>query len=227
MKRRKKGMGKRGKQVMGRYCYEDEMEGVQDKEAGRDSAARDSKKGQGREEKERGNHVNKRIELRLKQYYANGKRIQDKTEQVEKLTSRLKKIEEDIQNANKHFRLSADLQAVSYGSEKTAGGALPASKMDRQIERIFTKIEQEREETLEEILLANLEIRRLSKENDGIERLLGRLTDEVRDLVYLRYSNGESFEKIAARYHMSKSNICKKIYGVLFGLQKLDEDLRE
>lgn len=149
------------------------------------------------------------VENMICNYYQNIKVIETNKKQLEKLRERLEKVSDDYNKVD--FVLSSDLKAVQYDGVSVSGGSLPASSMDRQIESIFTKIEQEKESLKKQLLLTNMLIRKLEGENDLIEQLLGLLDNESKELIQLKYQNELSYKQITFRTNISESNISKKL----------------
>lgn len=147
----------------------------------------------------------------LYDYYNNIKVIKANEEKTKKLRERLEKIKKDYSEANSNFLLDTDLKAIKYDRINVSGGSLPASNMDRQVDIIFSAIEEEKKSINKQLLLINILIRKLEGENDLIEQLLGLLDDESKELIQLKFQNGLSYKQIAYKTSISEGNISKKL----------------
>lgn len=147
----------------------------------------------------------------LYDYYSNIKVIETNKRQSEKLRERLEKIKNDYSEANSNFLLDTDLKAVKYDRISVSGGSLPASSMDRQVDIIFSRIEEEKESINKQLLLINILIRKLEGENDLIEQLLGLLNEESKELIQLKFQSRLSYKQIAYKTSISEGNISKKL----------------
>lgn len=137
--------------------------------------------------------------------------IETNKRQAEKLRERLEKIKNDYSEANSNFLLDTDLKAVKYDRINVSGGSLPASSMDRQIDIIFSRIEEEKESINKQLLLINILIRKMEGENDLIEQLLGLLNEESKELIQLKFQSRLSYKQIAYKTSISEGNISKKL----------------
>lgn len=152
-----------------------------------------------------------KLEKMLYDYYDNIKVIETNKRQSEKLRERLEKIKNDYSEANSNFLMDTDLKAVKYDRINVSGGSLPASSMDRQIDIIFSRIEEEKESINKQLLLINILIRKMEGENDLIEQLLGLLNEESKELIQLKFQSRLSYKQIAYKTSISEGNISKKL----------------
>lgn len=151
------------------------------------------------------------MEDRIKKYYGNIRLINVKETKIESYKKRLRRINEDYERLNGEIALNPDIKAVHYDKAAVSGGGLPSSTMDRQIESIFGKLENEAVSLNEKIYLAGYEIRRLEEENDALEEYINLLRNEDRRILEMKYGKNYSFEKIADEVLMSKTNVYRRI----------------
>lgn len=155
-----------------------------------------------------------KLENSIKEYYQRGKLIQAKERYIKDLERRLETLEKDMSNIG-FFHLKSDLQGVVYDKVLVTGGQLPCSDMDRQIERIYFKLEQEKEHLTNEILLNNISIRDMKKENDMMEQALSMLNEQAQQILLFKFDKEYSYEEIANNLPLSKSNIRRKMIDIL------------
>lgn len=154
-------------------------------------------------------------EEKLKGYFNTVKLINIKETYLMRLQERLEKAKNDLERADKSFTLSSDMQGVVYDRVLVDGGSLPQSSMDRELERIFFRLEEEVSKISTEIVLTNIVIRQLEKSNDAVEGFLNELDDLEKEIFMLRFGHQMSFEAIAKEIHMAKSNVDRKFRKML------------
>ena len=164
-----------------------------------------------------------KMENRIKRYYGNISLINVKEMQIESYKKRLKRISEDYERLNGEIAINPDIKAVCYDKAKVLGGSLPSSTMDRQIESIFGKLENETVSLNEKIYLAGYEMRRLEEENDALREYINLLRNEDRNILEMKYGRSYSFEKIADEILMSKTNVYRRISLIIKELYLLIE----
>lgn len=158
------------------------------------------------------------IEKMLTEYYEKLKLIELNRKQIEKLQERLERTDNDCKMASHTFILNPNIKAITYDKVNIVGGSLPCSMIDRQIDTIFTKIEEEKESLNKQILLSNILIRKLESENDFVEKMLGLLNEENRQIIKLKYYYKLSYDDISVKSNISRGNIGKQ-------LKKIKRDL--
>lgn len=151
------------------------------------------------------------IEEQLKKYYLNKRTIKLKREYIEELKRRLETVCREYENINKTFSFTADLKAVIYSETVVKGGQLPCSDVDKQIEIMFYKLENEQKELNNKILETSSLIRKLQADNDCLDEVIQLLDEESYKVIELRYNRKYSYEKISYELSISVSNIYKKI----------------
>lgn len=151
------------------------------------------------------------IEEQLKKYYLNKRTIKLKQEYIEELKKRLETVCREYEDINKTFSFTADLQAVTYSETVVKGGQLPCSDVDRQIESMFFRLENEKKELNNKILETSSLIRQLQSDNDCLDEVIKLLDEESYKIIELRYNRKYSYEKISYELLISVSNIYKKI----------------
>lgn len=151
------------------------------------------------------------IEEQLKKYYLNKRTIKLKKEYIEELKKRLETVRREYEDINKTFTFTADLQAVTYSETVVKGGQLPCSDVDRQIESMFFRLENEKKELNNKILETSSLIRQLQADNDCLDEAIKLLDEESYKIIELRYNRKYSYEKISYELLISVSNIYKKI----------------
>lgn len=166
------------------------------------------------------------MESGLIRYYKNKRAIEAKQRLLEKLSLRLYALEGDSRNANTSLVLDTDIGSVRYDKAHVTGGK-KESTMERQIEHIFTRIENEWERLNEEILLNRISIRKMENENDAMEELMGFLDEKSKELLFFRYGEDLSYEVIAEKLDISKSNVARRITVIIGKLQKWNQYLLE
>lgn len=163
------------------------------------------------------------MENRIKKYYKNLNLVKAKKIQKESYIKRLERIEKDYNRLNKSIRLNSDLQGVTYDRVIVSGGSLPMSDMDKQVESIFKKFEQDIVNLYERVFTTECEVRALEGNNDKLNELLNLLSDESQKVIELKYNQNYSYERIAEEVPMSKANVYRKIKLILKELYSYDE----
>lgn len=150
------------------------------------------------------------MESKIKDYYRNINLIKAKEKQIEFYKNRLQRIDEDIIRLNNNLSLNPDIHGVAYDGIKVSGGIL-SSSMERQIDNIYDKLENEKDRLNEIICTARYDIRRIEEKNDSLREIMLLLSDDNRKILELRYIKNYSYERIAEEVLLSKSNVVRRI----------------
>ena len=145
----------------------------------------------------------------IEKYYRNKKAIEGQNKRLERLYTRLKAIQEDINSPNLKHSFRTDVRGVSYDSVIVSGGSLPSSCMDREIEHIYQGLEMDYKNTESEILRTKALIRKLEDECGDMEFYLGMLSDECKCMVDMKYRQKKSHYQIADELNLSEATVCR------------------
>lgn len=151
------------------------------------------------------------IEEQLKKYYLNKRTIKLKREYIEELKRRLETVCREYENINKTFSFTADLKAVIYSETVVKGGQLPCSDVDRQIESMFFRLENEKKGINNKILETSSLIRQLQADNDCLDEAIKLLDEESYKIIEMRYNRKYSYEKISYELLISVSSVSKRL----------------
>lgn len=154
----------------------------------------------------------------LRIFFENKEKIKLKEAYLKKLEKSLKAVTNSLVNTS--IVLNTDLKGINYDRINIKGGQLPCGDVDRQIENIFSKLEREKGDIENEIILTNTEILMLNNENRAMESIINLVSDDNREFIKLRYESKLSFDKISIICHMSKSTLRRKSEDVLNDITK-------
>lgn len=150
---------------------------------------------------------------KLKKYYSNEKTILLQKNRLEDLKIRINEIEHDKNYYG--FELDTDIKSLCYNRIKVDGGSIPESAMDREIDRIFYRLESESEKIKSEILRTKMFIRKLEFENEYIKYFIDVLEEENSKLLKLKYGDCKSSINISFIVNLSKSTVNDRINKIL------------
>ena len=150
------------------------------------------------------------MESKVKDYYRNINLIKAKEKQIEFYKNRLQRIDEDIIRLNNNLSLNPDIHGIAYDGIKVSGG-ISSSSMERQIDNIYDKLENEKNRLNEIICTTRYDIRRIEEKNDSLREIMLLLSDDNRKILELRYIKNYSYERIAEEVLISKSNVVRRI----------------
>ncbi len=151
------------------------------------------------------------IDKYLKKYYLNKRTIKAKQEHIEELKRRLEMVNIEYNNIDKTFVLKTDLKSVTYDNITVKGGYVLGSSIDRQIENIFLRLENEKNNLSNKILETSVLIWQLQADNDCFDEVFYLLDEESNIIMEMRYNRKYSYEKISYELSISVSSVYKKI----------------
>lgn len=158
------------------------------------------------------------IEKYLVNYYENKKKIQLKEIYLIDLNNNLKTIQDNLSGYN--ITLNKDIKSIEYINEISKKGQFFCSNIDKQIEHIYSSLENKQKRLMDEIIIIQAEILKLNEDNRVMKSILDILSPIDKEFLELRYSKNESFDKIADKLFISKTTLRRKIIKILNQINK-------
>jgi len=123
----------------------------------------------------------------------------------------------DINTNN--IMLTAVMPGTSFGGDRVQTSNL-ASPQERAVENAFARLERKLKSLEDDILDTKIAIQELEKEMSDIGFLIGKLNDEARKFVEMRYEKRKSGKVISIELHLSKNSVWKLRDDILDDLSK-------
>ncbi len=148
----------------------------------------------------------KDLKNKISLYYDNQKRIKIYKEKLDILNQKSKEIETEITGLNLQENLRTDIYGVNYDRIIVNGGK-KESFVEREIERIYKKFEEELEELQNDIVVTKETIRRLEKANLDMMCHISQLNEFQQKILELRYKDKKRIYEVAGLLNMSETSI--------------------
>lgn len=150
----------------------------------------------------------KETEERVKRYYKKEDKIKSLNKNIEILEEQIKKIEKDIKECN--FKIDPEQSSPSFG-EKVQTSKNYTSYAEREIIRLteikLKRAEQKRAKIEEYKELIDI----IEIDSNELEDVInGQLGEEYKEILEMKYKKGFGEHKIAAKVHLSQSEVNKK-----------------